>query len=231
MTLAEIETLYREHEARLKTGHVKQRAGDVPAWWGDHERPKIDGVSVCRMCPKPVARRRREYCSQACSDRRSMAVSPGFARGRVNNRDRGICSGCGFDTNDFRERFKAAFRDDRAATEYHCVICTATCDFMAGCRECGAGPYQSRSVEPNTKRAPLCSELIARGYTSDFARGYAPWGKHLWEMDHIIPVSEGGGMCDLSNLRTLCIPCHKRETAALKKRLARAGKRDQLRIE
>lgn len=44
--------------------------------------------------------------------------------------------------------------------------------------------------------------------------------KSLWQMDHIIPVIEGGGSCGLENLRTLCIPCHKKETAALRKRLA-----------
>lgn len=31
---------------------------------------------------------------------------------------------------------------------------------------------------------------------------------HFWEMDHIVPVSEGGGLCGLENLRTLCLPCH-----------------------
>lgn len=41
-----------------------------------------------------------------------------------------------------------------------------------------------------------------------------------WQADHIVPVVEGGGLCDLSNYRTLCRPCHKRETAALRKRLA-----------
>ena len=43
-----------------------------------------------------------------------------------------------------------------------------------------------------------------------------------WEMDHIIPVVEGGGDCGLENLRTLCVPCHRRETAALAKRRAEA---------
>lgn len=44
--------------------------------------------------------------------------------------------------------------------------------------------------------------------------------KSLWQMDHIIPVSEGGGSCGLENLRTLCISCHQKETAKLRKRLA-----------
>ncbi len=36
----------------------------------------------------------------------------------------------------------------------------------------------------------------------------------LWEADHILPRVLGGGN-ELSNLRTLCRPCHKRETARL----------------
>ena len=41
------------------------------------------------------------------------------------------------------------------------------------------------------------------------------WPGDLWDADHIVPVIEGGGECGLDNYRTLCIPCHKKETAAL----------------
>ncbi len=41
-----------------------------------------------------------------------------------------------------------------------------------------------------------------------------------WEADHKHPLSEGGSH-ELGNLRTLCIPCHRRETAKLRKRLAK----------
>jgi 5-methylcytosine-specific restriction protein A len=43
--------------------------------------------------------------------------------------------------------------------------------------------------------------------------------KTLWDADHIVPVVEGGGECDLANLRTLCLICHRRETLALRARL------------
>jgi len=43
---------------------------------------------------------------------------------------------------------------------------------------------------------------------------------HFWEMDHILPVAEGGGLCGLENLRTLCIPCHMQHSADLAARLA-----------
>jgi len=46
------------------------------------------------------------------------------------------------------------------------------------------------------------------------------WGlrRHLWDADHIVPVAEGGGECDLSNMRTLCLQCHREVTAAQRQR-------------
>lgn len=40
--------------------------------------------------------------------------------------------------------------------------------------------------------------------------GFRP-RKSLWELDHIVPLIEGGGHA-LSNLQTLCTPCHKHKT-------------------
>ena len=43
----------------------------------------------------------------------------------------------------------------------------------------------------------------------------ARWGlgrlnrRTLWDADHILPVAEGGGECDLENIRTLCLLCHR----------------------
>jgi hypothetical protein len=47
-------------------------------------------------------------------------------------------------------------------------------------------------------------------------------GRSLWEADHIVPVVEGGGECDLSNLRTLCLRCHRMATLGLRLRRAEA---------
>ena len=55
----------------------------------------------------------------------------------------------------------------------------------------------------------------------------ARWGlkkisrRSLWDADHILAVAEGGGECDLDNLRTLCLVCHRRVTAELRERLTR----------
>ncbi len=63
----------------------------------------------------------------------------------------------------------------------------------------------------------------ARGAAA--VRLWAEWGlkprhrKSLWDADHIVPVAEGGGECDLENMRTLCLRCHRRATAELRERL------------
>lgn len=44
--------------------------------------------------------------------------------------------------------------------------------------------------------------------------------RSLWEADHVVPVAEGGGECDLENMRTLCLKCHRAATAELRNRLA-----------
>lgn len=52
----------------------------------------------------------------------------------------------------------------------------------------------------------------------------AYWGlkrrrrKSLWDADHILAVAEGGGECDLANIRTLCLRCHRVATVELRAR-------------
>jgi 5-methylcytosine-specific restriction enzyme A len=48
--------------------------------------------------------------------------------------------------------------------------------------------------------------------------------KTLWDADHIVPVAEGGGECDLSNMRTLCLKCHCIRTVELRERLLKSKK-------
>jgi len=56
----------------------------------------------------------------------------------------------------------------------------------------------------------------------------ASWGlkartrKSLWDADHIVPVAEGGGECDVDNIRTLCLRCHREATMQFRQRLRAA---------
>ena len=58
-------------------------------------------------------------------------------------------------------------------------------------------------------------ELLARWGMKRLTR------RSLWDADHILPVAEGGGECDLANIRTLCLVCHRKATAELRDRLRR----------
>ncbi len=49
---------------------------------------------------------------------------------------------------------------------------------------------------------------------------YGRVGLRLWDVDHIVPVIEGGAKLGLANLRTLCFWCHKLDTAKLAARRA-----------
>jgi len=55
-------------------------------------------------------------------------------------------------------------------------------------------------------------KLLEKWGLTRFAR------KSLWDADHIVPVSEGGGECDLDNMRTLCLICHRAQTSELRRR-------------
>jgi 5-methylcytosine-specific restriction endonuclease McrA len=49
-----------------------------------------------------------------------------------------------------------------------------------------------------------------------------------WDADHIVPVAEGGGECTMTNIRTLCVPCHQRVTKVQVRK--RASRRRQERV-
>lgn len=42
-----------------------------------------------------------------------------------------------------------------------------------------------------------------------------------WDLDHIVPVAEGGGALGMDNLQVLCRPCHRAKTAEQARRRAK----------
>jgi 5-methylcytosine-specific restriction enzyme A len=62
-------------------------------------------------------------------------------------------------------------------------------------------------------RASKRSELLEHWGLKQMIR------RTLWDADHVLPVAEGGGECDLENIRTLCLRCHRLSTQELRTRL------------
>jgi 5-methylcytosine-specific restriction endonuclease McrA len=84
------------------------------------------------------------------------------------------------------------------------------------CAEC--------KLDTNALRRKI--RAMGRGRTQELCRlGFKP-RKSLWELDHIVPLVDGGSH-DLDNLQTLCTPCHIKKTAE-EARLRAARAREEL---
>jgi hypothetical protein len=123
----------------------------MPGGWVERKR------GLCRWCGLEVPKGRFTFCSPYCVHEWKLRTDPGYLRGQVFARDKGVCAQCGVDTEALRRGKRKL--DWRARKQFE-----------------------------------------------------KDWGrrKNLWDADHILPVSQGGGECDLSNMRTLCLQCHRR---------------------
>ncbi len=83
------------------------------------------------------------------------------------------------------------------------------------CDGCGADTVAIYAALKRARGAAREAGLRLYGMKTIAAR------RSLWDADHILPVVEGGGQCDLDNLRTLCVVCHREATAELRRRLRR----------
>ncbi len=99
------------------------------------------------------------------------------------------------------------------------------------CQLCGLDVAKlERAVRAalKTSRAEALRVLVGHeGYRATDLRVRRGRIRPLWQMDHIVPVVEGGGGTGTENLRCLCIPCHRRETAKLMARRRAAKKADR----
>lgn len=168
-----------------------------------------NGRPFCRGCQKEVEPGRRTWCSQECIDAYLVTSSATGARHACFQRDRGVCCICGLDTH----RLKGAIaRCGRTAERWK-----------------DAWGAMGQLLDPQGQRSHWSIEALVERLALE-AHGYPPYhDATAWEADHIVPVKEGGGACGLDNLRTLCVPCHKRVSAigarrrALDRRQAKGG--------
>lgn len=69
----------------------------------------------------------------------------------------------------------------------------------------------------------MLNAVIERGGYICAICGRRPWNP---QVDHVVPIAEGGGCCGLENLRLLCWECHNGVSAELAARLAAKRKQD-----
>lgn len=155
----------------------------------------------CTWCGGAVPKGARSWCRPVCVDEWTIRNQPAAARAAVLARDRGICASCGADCAARTAKLRALQGAVKATlSQFHRPTEPAASAFSAGCLTL-AGCRRAVPLDRYYVGAPI---------------------PPTWEADHIVPVCEGGGFCGLDNYRTLCVFCHRRETAALAARRAQA---------
>jgi 5-methylcytosine-specific restriction protein A len=155
------------------------------------------GRPLCRWCGQETKPPRRTFCSDPCVREHQIRSNPGYARKLVGQRDRGVCQICRLDTAKLKRIVDALNRTVHRIT--------------------GVTEEKKRRAEWRINRL---RERFPWAFEKPSVYRRLSLRLHLWEMDHIVPVAEGGGSCGLENLRALCRACHLQVTRELRKRLA-----------
>jgi 5-methylcytosine-specific restriction enzyme A len=185
----------------------------------DQKEPVVrsDGLPPCRWCKGPVQPPRRVWCGNpACHDEWQIRISgQAGCRAICEAIDHGVCALCELDTRQVEREYAEAVEQAFQVELSRLIGPPAGRDSATIRALCYHHGPEAR------RRARVCADgvRIARQFN-------VPWKRlinhrTLWEADHIVPVVEGGDFFDPGNLRTLCIACHKAETAKLARRRAR----------
>lgn len=155
------------------------------------------GFALCRECGNETPGKRRTFCGPDCVHEWKCRTDPGYQAIQIEKRDHGICAICRTDTLKNLKELKnladsAESKDSNGMRRLAWFACLL-----------GYWTIQKQRQRPFDSWLQL--QLNRRPF----------------DVDHVVPVVEGGGGCGLENLRTLCICCHKKETKALAKRRAK----------
>jgi 5-methylcytosine-specific restriction protein A len=200
-----------------------------------------NGRNLCFCgCGREVVRPRLNWFSDACVHAWKLINDPATIAAAVLERDRGICALCNLDTVTLRN----------SCLPHGCNVPPpdpfAIAAEMGYKNEYAPDRIHSWKVRPDVEAAYEVAhfiwvrevEIAWRAAQEDrlkecAAMGFTDASRRWWEADHIVPVVEGGGQCGLEGYRTLCLPCHRKVTAALARRRAerrRMAKQPELEI-
>lgn len=154
------------------------------------------GHKKCRGCHGDVPRGRLTWCSNECWNR----YEPSRVRYFCRLRDSGICCECGVDTE--KEKRKFRLEPNGVDSSHKRFWKNHVFDRMRF--DWAVKIYLKRKYQLITATKNRREKLSALGWPKYRSRDW-------WEMDHIIPFSEGG-LTVIENVRTLCCVCHKKRT-------------------
>lgn len=145
---------------------------------------------------------------------------------------RALCRACGTEVPQGRRTFCGSpCADDWAVRNSPSLMRQRVYQRDRGvCAICGIdSALLGKALASEWRRLKLATTDRQRQARAEFRREYR-WffsRRSYWDADHIVPVIEGGGECSLANMRTLCVPCHKRVTKDLVRRRASRRRQDR----
>jgi len=160
-------------------------------------------AKLCRWCGLDVHRlsaKRRTFCSDECVHEFNIRSSASYIRIYIAKRDKYICQICGLDCKGFVSRLRRYVREHIQELQQQPIY---------------AGYQNYRHAQ----RALEMEFFDLRNMEWVNTHGRSTF----YDIDHIIPVSENKNQCGEENLRTLCLGCHRKETAKLRARLKKAN--------
>lgn len=189
----------REHATKRR----ELRAADIRRAMGRASR-------TCTWCGRPAGKGRSTWCSDACVESFELVCRPARVAAKIEY----AC--------------ETALRTDRDA-RLCCELCGR--DVLAklkvvrwlGRRKIAEGWREYRGPRNRLGRKARRRKKRAERALSwlRWREGWRKLDARQWELDHTVPVCEGGGCCGPEGLRVLCVPCHRRVTRELAARRAR----------
>lgn len=138
----------------------------------------------CKFCTGKIPGRRTTWCDEECKKQYFIACNDEKVLPvAIFERDRGVCKLCGTNVDKF-----------------HKLVYTTTMDKVMDNLEKINYIFGTKL----RKDSPVRDIVHSLFHHKD---------RRVWEIDHIIPVAKGGGICGLDNFQTLCLGCHRRKTA------------------
>lgn len=209
----------------------KRRSGSQPLFEEKHGRAFCAKNRLCVECGKPLTGRRQRWCSEDCVLAYRVRAEPSYARFLVEQRDHGVCAVCRRDCVLIERQVR--LRDLAVVADWWAREGRAK--RIAMDERSGTAARYGRSYAASFLERPPTVD-VRQGYLSSWSwvdrevgvlleaarrELLAPldgmdrwwWRKTFWDADHVVAVASGGGECDLSNLQTLCLPCHAFRTA------------------
>jgi hypothetical protein len=155
-----------------------------------------NGHALCRQCQTETKPPRKTFCSNKCVEQWMIRTGSSTEK-FVKKRDKGICVVCKLDCEALSKELR------RLTNEF----------------------WKQYQDDDRSRGKWKRAEQALAEHVSEFKVKHgipAHRKRRLWDIDHIVPVVQGGGSAGLDNLQTLCIKCHSKKTAELAAKRAAA---------